>query len=91
MNIIASLRKYIRQRNRRKALQNRAVMEETMLERVQIKEFAGRTYIAYDGLPIVPVEMLKEDLIRSLKLIRNTIVDYKTQATWKAGFDCTAR
>ena len=46
-------------------------------ERIQVKEFQGRMYIAVDGVPMIDTEDLRTGAVDELAEIRNTIIKYK--------------
>lgn len=53
------------------------LLTSDMDELVQLKEYAGQTYISYNGIPMLELSHLSSDPIDALKLIRKTIVDYQ--------------
>lgn len=46
-------------------------------ERIQVKEFQSRMYIAVDGIPMIDIENLRTGVIDELAEIRKTIIKYK--------------
>lgn len=95
MNIISTLTDFVgrkrRQTKERQLRRRRFQLMDAMTERVQLKEFRGHTYIALDGQPLIPVDLLKATPIETLTSVRVVIVDYKMRQSWKDGFDFTAR
>lgn len=91
MNVIQLIQTTRKRMATRKLNKRKHALLEAMRERVQLKEFRGRTYISLDGQPVLHVELLKSSPIEALESIRTAIVEYKMRATWKAGSDSIAR
>lgn len=79
MNIIETLRRVTEARTRRSADKHRSAVEAHYTESIQVKEFNGELYIAFDGVPVVAMSDLSSSIIGILCKARQTAVDYTTK------------
>ncbi len=81
-NIIGQLAQHLHQRSKSNAERARNKMQnllhKELAETLQVKEWDGKMYIAFEGVPMIDITQLKSSPIETLQNIRSNIVDYKT-------------
>lgn len=78
-NAIQAVAEWFRERREAKAKAETASMVRESSERIQLQEFAGKIHISIDGIPLMPVDLLRKDAIPSLEEVRMTYRNYANQ------------
>ena len=80
-NILTSIASWFRttcvheKKTRRIELENRVCNDAKVA--IQITEYNGTLYVCHNGLPLIPVESLKNSVNDTLSVARQVYVDYK--------------
>ena len=77
MNFIDKIFILFRERRAQSKAKQSEMLCGQLSERIQVKEFQGRMYIAVDGVPMIDTEDLRTGIVDELSEIRNTIIKYK--------------
>jgi len=77
MNIISSIGAWLRGRADRHRAKRRAVLEWQSRIDIQVKEYDGELYFAYEGIPLLRVGRIGMDAVEALRQARATYVDYQ--------------
>lgn len=77
MNFIDKIFILFRERRAQSKAKQPEMLCGQLSERIQVKEFQSRMYIAVDGIPMIDIENLRTGVIDELAEIRKTIIKYK--------------